>query len=576
MRLAEISPRWGKFNPFSGGRYMTPADASLKTNWQFGYDLSDLTGWVLDGSNRVICAADRSGNSGVNVLALNGVTGNSATVPAVAAFGGATELDVYIHVTPCVANTSDHSLFGQYYSAGNKRSWIVDLGYGGTEVPGLFISANGITGYNINPSLTHGGSAIGTGYLIYQSYWLRINWRASDQRVQYFTHADQPTKPSAASMTQLGVDQTMPGSVAALYTSDQAIYVGGKQDQTTNEPGNFYYVDAAVTNGGTPVLAIDFTKASKLATTFVCDTGQTVTINTSGDLGARICGARDLVQLTAAKRPVYLPFSGTQYAYFSGVAGYTVSCPLANNTYTATITYLDGTTDTESVVVAAGTATLGGTDAKFSKKSVKTISLTLSAVEQALFNAANYSSGTTFVDSHGITWTLNSGACIVTAPSLYFDGVDDYMKSAPFALAAPEYVSMVAAPLTYTGFRYFVDGGGAVASTLVLEIRNSANIGIISGADHSLVTSLPAVSTRCLASARFNGSSSSIGVNRGALTTGTTDDVAPNGITLATQATTLNYFNYILNELNGFSVVPSSYQRDRLAVGFGRKWKISL
>ncbi|MDP2226828.1 MAG: hypothetical protein Q8J78_05070, partial [Moraxellaceae bacterium] len=75
------------------------------------------------------------------------------------------------------------------------------------------------------------------------------------------------------------------------------------------------------------MLDIDFSTFAKLATSGTASTGQTVTINSTGNRGARISGARDLVNLTAAEQGMLLPWSGTNYGWVDGSPATCFSTP---------------------------------------------------------------------------------------------------------------------------------------------------------------------------------------------------------------------------------------------------------
>jgi len=66
----------------------------------------------------------------------------------------------------------------------------------------------------------------------------------------------------------------------------------------------------------------DFSLSAKLATSVTATTGQTVTINSTGATGARICGARDLYQGTAANQPILTIAATGNYLTFDGSNDY--------------------------------------------------------------------------------------------------------------------------------------------------------------------------------------------------------------------------------------------------------------
>ena len=130
-------------------------------------------------------------------------------------------------------------------------------------------------------AVTLASGLVNTPYSNGEAHWVRVTWRASDGRVQFFTAADQPSTPS--SWTQLGTDKT--ANVGSLFSGSAALFVGSRVAATSPMAGRVYRAQVLNGIGGSTVLDVDCDAlASGAATSFTATSGQTVTINraTSG------------------------------------------------------------------------------------------------------------------------------------------------------------------------------------------------------------------------------------------------------------------------------------------------------
>jgi len=159
------------------------------------------------------------------------------------------------------------------------------------------------------------------------------------------------------------------------------------------------------------------------------------------------------------------------------------------------------------------------------------------------------------VISGGSTWTINAtgdlGARICGERDLYqatggkmpalstvnginiatFDGSNDYMKAAAFALSQPETVYFVGSQPTWANGAYVCDGSvtnsGVIAKlTTTPQIIINAGSSVASNAEWIL-------NVRAVLMAQFNASNSSLRVNKGTPTTGNPGSANMNGFTLA-------------------------------------------
>lgn len=292
------------------------------------YDASDTSsmlagnGTQITDGGAVALWGDKSGNSGVNCLVLPGVAGNYASAGDTADITGDIDIIVNLSVNN-VAPSAFNVIAAKYNGTTNQRSYIL-FQRNTAGMIGFASSVNGtvaITSYS-----TVALSSV--GITAYSKFWLRVTLDVDNgsggNTVRFYYGSDGVT------WTAFG-DAVVNAGTTSIYSSTSPVEFG-TQDAGSANPfaGNIYR--AIIKDGidGTTVLDIDFsTAAKKLANgdTFVCATGQTVTLNSSGATGARIAGERDLFQGTLANRPVYLQYAGTKYGYLNGTAGNYFSTP---------------------------------------------------------------------------------------------------------------------------------------------------------------------------------------------------------------------------------------------------------
>jgi hypothetical protein len=211
-------------------------------------------------------ALDIQGVEGTKFLALPGVTSNNATVPDSAALDLTTEADIQVRIafddwTPAVLNR----IVWKGTTSGLNHAYGFNLNTTGTLSWQIGATAGVIA-----------GSSVATGFTDGATRWIRVTWRASDGRVQFFTAADVGSVP--VSWTQLGTDQT--ASLASLNNSTAALCIGEQATGGGNTvAGKVYRVRVLSTIGGTAVLDADFTQQAIGATSFTATVGGTVTVN---------------------------------------------------------------------------------------------------------------------------------------------------------------------------------------------------------------------------------------------------------------------------------------------------------
>lgn len=267
---------------------------------------SDST-YLIDGSNGVKLIADKSGNSSANCLAFaGGVASNNTNTPDAAANRLLDNLCGILQLsrTSWSSATGEFTIFWKYGGAGN-RSWALNIDTSGR--PKLILSADGTASTTVTASAAPSFSAGSIG-------WIAFEWAKATGVVTFYTSSDGVT------WTQLGTTgSALTGSSLFNSTANLEIYTGDAGIAGTNvfRAEIRSTISAATAQAFTPAIA------GKLATSLVSATGETWTINTSGDIGARICGARDLVQMTAAKRPIFSTGAdGKNIATFDGSNDY--------------------------------------------------------------------------------------------------------------------------------------------------------------------------------------------------------------------------------------------------------------
>lgn len=169
---------------------------------------------------------------------------------------------------------SSQCFFAKWVDSGNQRSFAFRVNSSGTLF--LTVSTDGTTIVTVSSSVVLGSLGVDG-----QPLWVRVNYRASDGRVQFFTSGSSGL-PS--SWTQLGTNQTA-AAVPSIFNSTAELSVGAFNVGAT-EPasGRFYraqlwsgFSDA----GGTLVADYDPSRSVDPHLTFVAATGETWTHNRS-------------------------------------------------------------------------------------------------------------------------------------------------------------------------------------------------------------------------------------------------------------------------------------------------------
>ena len=271
------------------------------------YDMSNAANYNIGTGIELL--SDLSGNSAVNVLALNGVSGNYASTPNAPPLQITGDIDVRVFLSLSTYMPAQNSVFFEKWGTPNNAySW--------------YLGTNGKITFNVSPDGTTTNAAtssIAVPFSAYQTGWLRATRVSSSGNTNFYTSTDGTT------WNQLGIQIST--TAGGIFAGTSVLGVGSGSSGSFVIIGNLYR--AQIYNGiaGTLVFDANFATAAKLAATFTesSTNAATVTVNTTGDLGARICGARDLVNLTGANQPTVSGggalFNGTsQYMQAAGFA----------------------------------------------------------------------------------------------------------------------------------------------------------------------------------------------------------------------------------------------------------------
>jgi len=162
-------------------------------------------------------------------------------------------------------------------SGSNTRAYAFNLNTNGT------LSFQG----NDNTNNVSANSSVATGFADGSKKWVRVTWRASDSRAQFFTCDGAITDPAPGDWVQLGTNQTVSALLTALYPTTSPITIG-ESNTTIGFVGSIYR--AQVYNGiaGTCVVDADFSNAPS-DTSWFPENANGLTVHVAG--GAAVAAA---------------------------------------------------------------------------------------------------------------------------------------------------------------------------------------------------------------------------------------------------------------------------------------------
>ena len=248
--------------------------------------VASLENQVSGGANAAQTTATRQPRAHVPVgaghLYLSGVSGNYASVPNETALNilGDIELQWFGEHTDGVQET----LLAKYSSGGNNFLFRVKT----TNKLQFYRT----TKYAESTAATS-SDAIG----------FKVTHRVSDHRVQFFETTD------GTSWSQVGTDKTIPANTP---TVGPAIVEIGSYGVGTSQPLSGLVNRVIIKDGidGSSALDIEFSDGDHKASSFACSTGQTVTINTSGNDPATIV-RRNFLRFDGADNSLVGVFNST-------------------------------------------------------------------------------------------------------------------------------------------------------------------------------------------------------------------------------------------------------------------------
>jgi hypothetical protein len=608
------------------------------------YDISDIgslrnnAGAVPSTGEGIKLVSDKSGNSSVNCLVLNGVVGNYASAPD----------SVPLSITGDIDLRCDVAL-NDWTPAGVQA--LVSKDTTSNRCYSLFVSTDGTVRfiYTSDGSTTAGRTAISTvatGITDFSRSWIRATYASASGNVNFYTSTD------GVSWTQLGAQVAI--TSGAIFNGTNVLEIGSSFVGTASVVSGLIY-RAQIYNGIAGTLAFDanFATASKLATSFPesSSNAATVTINTSGATGARISGARDLYQGTAANQPVYLPWSGTNYGYLNGTAG---------TSFTATVNATSGEIDIQffalcrnfasnpymlSTTAAEGSIRiLSSGNVRWTRTSTKDATIpppgltTTGTWVRMVYNTATGAINH-YYGSDGTNWTANGSGVVGTGAltsgtwtlgllaASYFNGniqrfrvYDDgvlvadynpglYTSGATFTGGAAEtwtingganivtktslyfdgsndYLKAAAFSLSQPETVYFVgsqvtwtnaDGILDGNTLLGMSLRQAAlTPEITASAGNGIGPVSLATGTNGIVSAVFNGASSSVRINRAAAATGNASTNNAGGFTLGARGDATNPANITAQEVVVYSEAHNTATQNLVIQYEATKFGISL
>lgn len=300
----------------------SPQSLSSLAAW---YDASDVSsmrnnaGAIPASGDSIKLIGDKSGNSAVNCLVLNGAAGNYASAPSTAALQITADIGLFARIASNDYTPGTELVVGsKWVSTGNQRSYALAIATTGAIK--LYWSADGTAVLSATSTAVLPLTDLVGGW-VYAT--MDVN-DGSGNRVIKFYYATDTGSNTEPTWTQLGTTVTTAGTTS-IFASTAVAQVGCSDAGTSGLWGGLvhrFVIRNGYDGAGTIVFDPVFSTFAKLAASGTAITGQTVTINTSGATGARISGARDLYQGTAANQPILTIAAGGNYLTFDGSNDY--------------------------------------------------------------------------------------------------------------------------------------------------------------------------------------------------------------------------------------------------------------
>jgi len=257
--------------------------------------------------------------------------------------------------------------------------------------------------------------------------------------------------------------------------------------------------------------------------------------------------------------------SGSTVQFYTSTDGVSWSVLGAAQVVATAANTFDGTSPLENGSANAGTAQNLSGDI-FITRVYNGIGGTLVAA----FDPSRATDGaSSFVAATGETWTTNTSggkpAQIVGRSSVLFDGVDDFLKTAPFTLNQPETVYFVGKQVSWTLDEIIYDGDNIASLGRMVLYQTTASPGLSMFAGTVLPVASLAVGSVGVVASVFNGASSLTTINRGTATTGNAGTNNGGGFTLGVEAsTTGRWSNIQVSAVAIFSTAHDARTRARV------------
>ena len=134
-----------------------------------------------------------------------------------------------------------------------------------------------------------------------------------------------------------------------------------------------------------------------------------------------------------------------------------------------------------------------------------------------------------------------------TPDGILFNGISQFMKTAPFTFVQPEMIYIVLKQVTWTHNAYIFDGNASV-SGILYQLNTTPNLLIYAGVNSGNNTNLP-IDTYGIVRVLINGASSSFQINETTAVTGNFGALDMGGFTLGANAGSSNWGNIQVKEI---------------------------
>jgi hypothetical protein len=160
---------------------------------------------------------------------------------------------------------------------------------------------------------------------------------------------------------------------------------------------------------------------------------------------------------------------------------------------------------------------------------------------------------------HLVQATGSNQPALQTDGSLLFDGATSFMEVG-FTLAQPTMVYILFRQVTWSSGGVVFDGESAAQSGQLVQTSGSPQLNLNAGSAVAANTGL-AVNTYGIAACAFNGASSSLGINKGAVVTGNAGTASMSGLNLGGDTNDANFANIQVKEIIMFAGAHGATQQ---------------